>query len=158
MLPQHRCGPAVTQSISDQSEPSLAPPSNSLLWLQRTRAWTQRGSEFSFFFLLSCCCSCCCWTMDRGEVLAVWLLCWSCSVSLVTSIHRTDMFPYGSLSGDLILAEGDDETSRVLTLPRPLYFYNSAFTQLYVSTDLSQDPNTFTLTHTVWQRNQGRIP
>uniref|UniRef100_A0A3P8W1Q3 Nidogen 2 n=1 Tax=Cynoglossus semilaevis TaxID=244447 RepID=A0A3P8W1Q3_CYNSE len=73
--------------------------------------------------------------MDRGEVLAVWLLCWSCSVSLVTSIHRTDMFPYGSLSGDLILAEGDDETSRVLTLPRPLYFYNSAFTQLYVATN-----------------------
>lgn len=44
------------------------------------------------------------------------------------------MFPYGTLSGDLILAEGDDETSRVLSLPKPLYFYASHFTQLYVST------------------------
>uniref|UniRef100_A0A7N8Y809 Nidogen 2a (osteonidogen) n=1 Tax=Mastacembelus armatus TaxID=205130 RepID=A0A7N8Y809_9TELE len=48
---------------------------------------------------------------------------------------RADMFPYGTLSGDLILAEGDDETSRVLSLPRPLYFYNSLFSQLYVATN-----------------------
>ncbi|KAG7239350.1 hypothetical protein INR49_029338 [Caranx melampygus] len=39
------------------------------------------------------------------------------------------------LRGDLILAEGDDETSRVLSLPKPLYFYNSLFTQLYVATN-----------------------
>ncbi|TMS11601.1 Nidogen-2 [Larimichthys crocea] len=45
------------------------------------------------------------------------------------------MFPYGTLSGDLILAEGDDETSRVLSLPKPLYFYASHFTQLYVATN-----------------------
>lgn len=43
------------------------------------------------------------------------------------------MFPYGTLSGDLILAEGDDETSRVLSLPKPLYFYDTLFSQLYVS-------------------------
>lgn len=44
------------------------------------------------------------------------------------------MFPYGTSSGDFILAEGDDETSRVLSLPKPLYFYDSLFSQLYVST------------------------
>lgn len=69
-------------------------------------------------------------------MLAVCLLCWSCSVCVVTAIKRADMFPYGTLSGDLILAEGDDETSRVLSLPKPLYFYGSLFSQLYVS---SQD-------------------
>lgn len=73
-------------------------------------------------------------TMERGELLAVCLLCWSCSVCVVTAIQRADMFPYGSLSGDFILAEGDDETSRVLSLPKPLYFYDSLFSQLYVST------------------------
>lgn len=72
--------------------------------------------------------------MERGELLAVCLLCWSCSVCVVTAIQRADMFPYGSLSGDFILAEGDDETSRVLSLPKPLYFYDSLFSQLYVST------------------------
>uniref|UniRef100_A0A7N6FEM8 Nidogen 2a (osteonidogen) n=1 Tax=Anabas testudineus TaxID=64144 RepID=A0A7N6FEM8_ANATE len=51
------------------------------------------------------------------------------------SIQRADMFPYGTLSGDFILAEGDDETSRVLSLPKPLYFYNSLFSQLYVATN-----------------------
>lgn len=53
---------------------------------------------------------------------------------VVTAIQRADLFPYGTLSGDLILAEGDDETSRVLSLPRPLYFYDSFFDKLYVST------------------------
>ncbi|XP_071319886.1 nidogen-2 isoform X2 [Trachinotus anak] len=73
--------------------------------------------------------------MERGAMLAVCLLCWSCSVCVVTAIQRADMFPYGTLSGDLILAEGDDETSKVLPLPKPLYFYNSLFTQLYVATN-----------------------
>ncbi len=72
--------------------------------------------------------------MPRGEILAVCLLCWSCSVCVVTAIQRADMFPYGTSSGDFILAEGDDETSRVLSLPKPLYFYDSLFSQLYVST------------------------
>ncbi|XP_029300808.1 nidogen-2 [Cottoperca gobio] len=73
--------------------------------------------------------------MERGEILAVCLLCWSCTVCVVTAIQRADMFPYGSMSGDLILAEGDDETSRVLSLPRPVYFYDSLFSQLYVATN-----------------------
>ncbi|XP_023251198.1 nidogen-2 isoform X6 [Seriola lalandi dorsalis] len=73
--------------------------------------------------------------MERGAMLAVCLLCWSCSVRVVTAIQRAGMFPYGTLSGDLILAEGDDETSRVLPLPKPLYFYNSLFSQLYVATN-----------------------
>uniref|UniRef100_A0A671U7B3 Nidogen 2 n=1 Tax=Sparus aurata TaxID=8175 RepID=A0A671U7B3_SPAAU len=54
---------------------------------------------------------------------------------LSSAIQRADMFPYGSLSGDMILAEGDDETSRVLSLPRPVYFYDSLFSQLYVATN-----------------------
>ncbi|XP_039997909.1 nidogen-2 isoform X5 [Xiphias gladius] len=73
--------------------------------------------------------------MEGGKMLAACLLCWSCTVRVVTAIQRADMFPYGTLSGDLILAEGDDETSRVLPLPKPLYFYNSLFTQLYVATN-----------------------
>lgn len=72
-------------------------------------------------------------TMERGELLAVCLLCWSCTVSVVTAIQTADLFLYGSLNGDLVLAEGDDETSKVLSLPRHLYFYDSPFSQLYVS-------------------------
>ncbi|XP_070786559.1 nidogen-2 [Enoplosus armatus] len=73
--------------------------------------------------------------MERGEILAVCLLCWSCSVCVVAAIQRADVFPYGTLSGDFILAEGDDETSRVLPLPKPLYFYDSLFSHLYVATN-----------------------
>ncbi|XP_028277878.1 nidogen-2 isoform X6 [Parambassis ranga] len=73
--------------------------------------------------------------MERGAMLAVCVLCWSCSVCVVTAIQRADMFPYGTLSGDLILAEGDDETSKVLSLPKPLYFYDTHFSQLYVATN-----------------------
>uniref|UniRef100_H2T9F0 Nidogen 2 n=1 Tax=Takifugu rubripes TaxID=31033 RepID=H2T9F0_TAKRU len=73
--------------------------------------------------------------MERGELLAVCLLCWSCTVSVVTAIQTADLFLYGSLNGDLVLAEGDDETSKVLSLPRPLYFYDSPFSQLYVATN-----------------------
>ncbi|XP_056882958.1 nidogen-2 isoform X17 [Takifugu flavidus] len=73
--------------------------------------------------------------MERGELLAVCLLCWSCTVSVVTAIQTADLFLYGSLNGDLVLAEGDDETSKVLSLPRTLYFYDSPFSQLYVATN-----------------------
>lgn len=52
---------------------------------------------------------------------------------VVTAIHRTDLFPYGTLNGDSVLAEGDDETSKVLYLPKSLYFYDTRFSQLYVS-------------------------
>ncbi|XP_047189058.1 nidogen-2 isoform X5 [Scophthalmus maximus] len=73
--------------------------------------------------------------MQPGDVLAVCLLCWSCGVRVAAAVHRTDLFPYGTLSGDSVLAEGDDETSRVLSLPRPFYFYSSLFAQLYVATN-----------------------
>ncbi|XP_047211324.1 nidogen-2 isoform X2 [Girardinichthys multiradiatus] len=74
--------------------------------------------------------------MDRGAMLTAALLCcWSCSVFVVSAIRRTDLFPYGISQGDLILPEGDDETSRALTLPRPLYFFDSSFSQLYVATN-----------------------
>ncbi|XP_062417347.1 nidogen-2 isoform X2 [Pungitius pungitius] len=73
--------------------------------------------------------------MERLGMLAACLLCWSCGVCLVSAIRRTDMYPYGPHSGDLVLAEGDDETSRVLPLSRPLNFYNARFSQLYVATN-----------------------
>ncbi|KAM9820898.1 LOW QUALITY PROTEIN: nidogen-2 [Neosynchiropus ocellatus] len=72
-------------------------------------------------------------TMERERMLALFLL--SCCMSVVTAIQRADLFPYGSLSGDSILAEGDDETSQVLSLPRHFYFYNSFFSKLYVATN-----------------------
>ncbi|XP_077462107.1 uncharacterized protein nid2a isoform X4 [Stigmatopora argus] len=45
------------------------------------------------------------------------------------------MFPYGTTSGDSLLEEGDDETSKVLYLPKPFYFYDTPFSQLYVATN-----------------------
>uniref|UniRef100_A0AAV2LCY5 NIDO domain-containing protein n=1 Tax=Knipowitschia caucasica TaxID=637954 RepID=A0AAV2LCY5_KNICA len=73
--------------------------------------------------------------MDRGQALAVWLLCFCGGLRLASGITRADLFSYGYNTGDLILAEGDDETSKVLTLPRPLYFYDTSFMQLYVATN-----------------------
>ncbi|XP_029930951.1 nidogen-2 isoform X2 [Myripristis murdjan] len=73
--------------------------------------------------------------MGSGDLLSLSLLCWCCSVRVVTAIQRADIFPYGNLSGDLTLAEGDDETSKVLSLPKPFYFYDSHFSQLYVATN-----------------------
>lgn len=123
---------SLNPSPTNQSAPKLLPPSSSL-----PRLCGEEERSLSF-----------CWplsvhrnlsecqpgsTMERGAMLAVCVLCWSGMVCVVTAIQRTDMFPYGSLSGDQILAEGDDETSRVLSLPRPVYFYDSLFSQLYVS-------------------------
>uniref|UniRef100_A0A3Q4I0A0 Nidogen 2a (osteonidogen) n=1 Tax=Neolamprologus brichardi TaxID=32507 RepID=A0A3Q4I0A0_NEOBR len=72
--------------------------------------------------------------MERWAMLAACvLLC--CSCTMVTAIQRADMFPYGTLNGDSVLREGDDETSKVLSLPRPLHFYNCPFSQLYVATN-----------------------
>uniref|UniRef100_A0A8C7YQI7 Nidogen 2a (osteonidogen) n=1 Tax=Oryzias sinensis TaxID=183150 RepID=A0A8C7YQI7_9TELE len=67
------------------------------------------------------------------SLLTVSLLCWSCGA--VTAIRRADLFPFGTSSGDSLLAEGDDETSKVLVLPKPFYFYNSQFSLLYVATN-----------------------
>lgn len=135
---QHR--PAVTQPTSGQWEEALTPPS-----LQSIRGSVEERrllllsaplseSICTPLLLLPLIVQSCCSTMERRELLAVCLLCWSCSVCVVSAIQRADMFPYGPLSGDFILAEGDDETSRVLSLPKRLYFYDSFFTQLYVST------------------------
>lgn len=65
--------------------------------------------------------------------LMIFLLQLSWTVHLVTAIQRKYIFPYGTLSGDLTLQKGDDETSKVLALKRPLYFYESQFNELYVS-------------------------
>ncbi|XP_059183657.1 nidogen-2 [Centropristis striata] len=73
--------------------------------------------------------------MESSGTLLLVLLCWSCGLSPVSAVRRTDLFPFGTLSGDLVLAEGDDETSKVLALPRHLVFYNSVFSHLYVATN-----------------------
>lgn len=44
------------------------------------------------------------------------------------------MYPYGQFYGDAILQEGDDETSNVIFLTKPMYFYEASFDNLYVST------------------------
>ncbi|RXM95852.1 Nidogen-1 [Acipenser ruthenus] len=64
----------------------------------------------------------------------VFLLKLSWTFCLVSAIARRDLFPYGPHSGDSALPEGDDETSEVLTLKRPLYFYETKFSELYVNT------------------------
>ncbi|XP_056157017.1 nidogen-2 [Lampris incognitus] len=69
------------------------------------------------------------------EKFGLYLLCVWWSASVGAAVQRADMFPYGPLAGDLSLAEGDDETSRVLSLAKPLYFYGSQFTELYVATN-----------------------
>ncbi|XP_055720138.1 nidogen-2 [Salvelinus fontinalis] len=72
--------------------------------------------------------------MAMGKV-TIFLLQLTWTVHLVTAIQRKDIFPYGTLSGDFTLQEGDDETSKVLALKRPLYFYGSQFNELYVATN-----------------------
>ncbi|XP_061641893.1 uncharacterized protein nid2a isoform X2 [Phyllopteryx taeniolatus] len=73
--------------------------------------------------------------MERGQMLPVCLLSLCCSLCVVAAIQRVQMFPYGMLSGDSLLEEGDDETSKVLSLPKPFYFYDTPFSQLYVATN-----------------------
>ncbi|XP_073725331.1 nidogen-2 isoform X4 [Misgurnus anguillicaudatus] len=45
------------------------------------------------------------------------------------------MYPYGLFYGDVTLQEGDDETSKVIYLTKPMYFYESSFDNLYVATN-----------------------
>ncbi|XP_030644080.1 nidogen-2 [Chanos chanos] len=68
-------------------------------------------------------------------MLTILFLNLSWAVWFVTAIQRSDIFPYGALSGDLILQEGDDETSQVITLTKPMYFYEALFRKLYVATN-----------------------
>ncbi|TSK72188.1 Nidogen-2 [Bagarius yarrelli] len=53
----------------------------------------------------------------------------------VSALQRGDLFPYGPHSGDLTLQEGDDETSQVIALSKPLHFYDTSFSKLYVATN-----------------------
>ncbi|KAK1158759.1 nidogen-2-like [Acipenser oxyrinchus oxyrinchus] len=74
---------------------------------------------------------------------AVFLLKLSWTFCLVSAIARRDLFPYGPHSGDSALPEGDDETSEVLNLKRPLYFYETKFSELYVGTNGIISPQDF---------------
>ncbi|KAL0169873.1 hypothetical protein M9458_034469, partial [Cirrhinus mrigala] len=65
------------------------------------------------------------------DKIALFLLQLSWTVQHVTAIHRHDIYPYGMFDGDAILQEGDDETSKVITLTKPMYFYEASFTNLY---------------------------
>ena len=70
--------------------------------------------------------------MTRNKFTILFIkLCWI--VYVVKGIHRKDILPYGPLSGDLTLQEGDDETSKVIVLTRPMHFYEASFPNLYVS-------------------------
>ncbi|KAK9959572.1 hypothetical protein ABG768_009688 [Culter alburnus] len=71
-------------------------------------------------------------TWDNIAVLFLQLV-WT--VHRVSAIQRHDIYPYGMLYGDVALQEGDDETSEVITLTKPMYFYEASFTNLYVATN-----------------------
>ncbi|XP_031435769.1 nidogen-2 isoform X4 [Clupea harengus] len=72
--------------------------------------------------------------MTRNKFTILFIkLCWI--VYVVKGIHRKDILPYGPLSGDLTLQEGDDETSKVIVLTRPMHFYEASFPNLYVATN-----------------------
>ncbi|XP_067847730.1 nidogen-2 [Heptranchias perlo] len=68
----------------------------------------------------------------KGFVLLLKL---HCILSLVSAIQREDLFPFGPHTQDLTLQEGDDETSQVVKLKRPLVFYDTQFNNLYVGTN-----------------------
>ncbi|XP_016105651.1 nidogen-2-like [Sinocyclocheilus grahami] len=68
------------------------------------------------------------------DKIALFFLQLSLTAQHVTAIHRHDIYPYGMFYGDVTLQEGDDETSEVTTLTKPMYFYETSFTNLYVNT------------------------
>ncbi|XP_052009773.1 nidogen-2-like [Xyrauchen texanus] len=69
------------------------------------------------------------------DKIAVFILKLSWTVYHVAAIQRQDMYPFGMFSGDVTLQEGDDETSKVITLTKPMYFYEASFRNLYVATN-----------------------
>ncbi|XP_052436994.1 nidogen-2 isoform X12 [Carassius gibelio] len=69
------------------------------------------------------------------DKIAVFFLQLSWTVLHVTAIHRHDIYPYGVFYGDATLQAGDDETSKVITLTKPMYFYETSFNNLYVATN-----------------------
>uniref|UniRef100_A0A673G1F2 Nidogen 2a (osteonidogen) n=1 Tax=Sinocyclocheilus rhinocerous TaxID=307959 RepID=A0A673G1F2_9TELE len=54
---------------------------------------------------------------------------------LLKAKRQHDIYPYGMFYGDVTLQKGDDETSEVTTLTKPMYFYETSFTNLYVATN-----------------------
>uniref|UniRef100_A0A673FYD1 Nidogen 2a (osteonidogen) n=1 Tax=Sinocyclocheilus rhinocerous TaxID=307959 RepID=A0A673FYD1_9TELE len=69
------------------------------------------------------------------DKIALFFLQLSLTAQHVTAIHRHDIYPYGMFYGDVTLQKGDDETSEVTTLTKPMYFYETSFTNLYVATN-----------------------
>ncbi|XP_027015741.2 nidogen-2 isoform X4 [Tachysurus fulvidraco] len=78
---------------------------------------------------------------DKTEKVTMWkkaavfLLQLSVMSHHVSALQRRELFPNGPHSGDMILQEGDDETSQVITLSKPMYFYDTSFSKLYVATN-----------------------
>ncbi|KAG7466181.1 hypothetical protein MATL_G00162000 [Megalops atlanticus] len=73
--------------------------------------------------------------MKMWVKLTILFLKLSWTFHFVTAIQRKDIFPYGPGNGDLILQEGDDETSKPLALKKPMFFYEAQFSGLYVATN-----------------------
>lgn len=57
-------------------------------------------------------------------------------LSRASALHTDQLFPYGESRGDLLLPEGDDESSAPLQLGLPLRFLDAQFNSLYVSSAL----------------------
>ncbi|XP_073784354.1 nidogen-2 isoform X3 [Danio rerio] len=84
--------------------------------------------------LTSCMCTSCSPKMTRDKIALLFLqLSWA--FHHVAGIDRHDIYPYGMFYGDVTLQEGDDETSKVITLSKPMHFYEAPFTNLYVTTN-----------------------
>ncbi|XP_013010112.1 nidogen-2 [Cavia porcellus] len=56
-------------------------------------------------------------------------------LSRASALHTDQLFPYGESRGDLLLPEGDDESSAPLQLGLPLRFLDAQFNSLYVGTN-----------------------
>ncbi|XP_066464113.1 nidogen-2 [Eleutherodactylus coqui] len=78
----------------------------------------------------------------RARLLPL-LLPWHCLLLCTAAISRQELFPYGEHRGDLLLPEGDDETSEVLQLAQPILFYEAEFKKLYVGTNGIISPQDF---------------
>lgn len=77
----------------------------------------------------------------RARLLPPLLLLLHCL--LAAAISRQELFPYGEHRGDLLLPDGDDETSVVLPLAQPMLFYEAELKELYVGTNGIISPQDF---------------
>nr|XP_023658539.1 nidogen-2-like isoform X1 [Paramormyrops kingsleyae] len=73
--------------------------------------------------------------MKMRDNLGILFFQFFCTVCFVNAVDRNNIFPFGTVSGDLTLPEGDDEVSEALKLKRPMYFYETQFSELYVATN-----------------------